>query len=166
MEASWTVDQVMQDTERFLHGLGLPRMIRPDGLGTEYAFPTNVRQLTSLQLGELQLRLTAWFTYLLDVQGKEEAELGAVSAVFKIRLGVRVHELRATEGGRPPAQDVLEALAVAEQGTDLRQLQQNIIARGVRVRRLEAQAKIYAEQLARLSREQSRRESEMRAPGA
>lgn len=165
MADEWSVERAVQDTERFMRGLGLPEMLRPEGLGTEYAFPTNVRFLTSLQLGDLQLRLCAWYTYLLDAIGREESESVALDAVFEIKLGVKTHQLRVrSDEGRPPAQEVFRALAVTEDD-ELKRLKQNLIARQMRITRLQAQAKIYTEQLSRLSREQSRREGEQRLPG-
>ncbi len=165
MTQDWTVNGAIEEADRFVKGLGFPKMQRPTGLGEEYAFPTSARQLTSTQLGDLSLKLGSWYSWLLEVLGKEETEFTAFETVFELKVSAASNTIRrGLPAGRAPAQEVLRALAI-EQDQQLLGLQRTLILRRAKIQRLEAQAKIYTEQLSRLSREQSRRDTDARGPG-
>ena len=160
----WSVGRVIDETDRVVVGLGFPQQERPSDLGSTYQLPTDVAKLTSLELGQLQLQLTGWYTYSLQILGKLDAELSAMEIVFEIKLGVdmqRIQDDRGTGKGSRIIKDALRALAV--NGDDLlKQVQRQLIEMRMKTKRVEVQSTIYHEQLLRLSREQSRREAEVR----
>ena len=117
-------------------------------------------------MGNLQLQLGAWLSYGLRLQGKEETELSVFETVYDIKLWARI----ADENGKHPVtkrsltKDELRGKIVDEDEQLARQTQ-NLILRRAKVQSLKTQNQIYSEQLTRLSREQSRRESEARLLG-
>lgn len=161
----WSVGTALEETERFVKGLRLPTQRPPEDLGQEYEFPANAATLHSVELGTLQLRLTGWYTYLLQSLGRVETELGALRQVFDISLGTameRVQTQMIAEGApKVIAREILRARAIREDDKVSR-VARLILTKEALVTRLETQAKIYHEQLTRLSREQSRREAEIR----
>lgn len=159
----WSLEKARAESDRFLRGLNLPVQAAPDGLGREYDYPSDARTLTSQQLGTLQLQLTGYYTYALAELGREEAELGAFEQVYQIRLGLRMHEERAkrSEAKGTIVKEILTSLAIKGDEV-LERMARKRITWQMRIKRLETQVKIYEEQVTRLSREQSRREAEMR----
>lgn len=153
--------------ERFIVGLQLPQMARPVGLGAEYSFPTDMRQLTGPQLGQLQMQLGAYYTWTIGVIGKEEAELSTFEAIYELRLNSAANAERARykDVKGTITKEELKALAI-EADPMLKKLTAALLLRKSKITRLEAQSKIYAEQVNRLSREQTRRDAEYRLPGA
>jgi hypothetical protein len=134
----------------------------PTGLGIQYKFPSNVGDLSSVQLGNLSLQLGGYYTYSLMLIGTEESDLGAYEETFNIMLGVRVAEeaisrAKMTKGVTP--KETLQAICISQDET-LKRVFQSLIARRHRLSSLKVQAEIYKEQLNRLSREQTRREAE------
>lgn len=148
----------MASVDEKLAALMLPTMRVPDGLGQEYSFPDNVNRLSSHELGTLQLKLTGWYSYANMQLAREESRLGALESVFDQALGVAMDKVaRASE--KRVIKEAQRSIAINE-NEKLEQMLQLIIERKALVRRLEAQSEIYHEQVTRLSREQSRRESE------
>lgn len=160
----WSLGQVVRDTNAFIRGLGLPRMVRPSALGEQYEFPTDLKTLTSAQLGQLQLQLTAYYTYSIGVLGEEEGTIGAFQEVFDIKLGVVMQAEADRHLRRTPVKEILRAIAISSDQW-LNRMNKSLISRKHRVKLLSVQSNIYHEQLVRLSREQSRRESEARFSG-
>lgn len=154
----WSIEKVQRETETWLARFKMPLMKRPEGLEREYTFPTDPRTLSSQQLGQIQLQLTAWLTYLLGVIGKEEADLGAFEEVLEVRLGYAMGDEKTRHTGVTP-KEILRARCIRDQA-DLNRLHKTVIGRQHRLRRIKAQGEVYKEQVVRLSREQSRRESE------
>lgn len=163
---NWSAGAAVAEADRFIRGLNLPRMRRPDGLGGEYVFPSNARELDGYELGSLQLQLSGWYTYLLDQKGRVDAELGALRSVYEIALGEAMAETKQAmleEGGwgKVIASEILRARAV-KTNEKLGNIARLVVTKEATIRRLDVQAEIYHEQLTRLSREQSRREAEAR----
>lgn len=160
----WSVGKVVRASEQFMRGLGLPKMIRPSSLGEQYDFPTDMKILTSQQLGQLQLQLTAYYTYSMWVLGGEEGTIGAFQEVFDIKLGIAMQEEADRHVRRVPVKEILRSIAISNDRW-LNKMNKALISRKHRAKLLEVQANIYHEQLVRLSREQSRRESEAKFSG-
>lgn len=139
-------------------------MRQPESLGEEYDFPTNVTVLTSAQLGTLRLKLSAWYAWTLSILGDKESELSAYELAYDMALGVKMHEISQTYERNKPVKETLKALAIKNDERLLR-LTKTITALRMLVRRLTAQVEIYKGQLNDLSREQTRREYEVRANG-
>ncbi len=142
----------------------LPVMNAPTGFGSAYDFPTNVGPLTSLQLGDLQVKLAGYYTYTLQLLGEQDSALGALRSSYEISLGMQMQALqdgRGTGTGSRVNKDNLRALAISNDDL-LRRATEQLIAREATVTRLRAQSAVYSEQLTRLSREQTRREMESR----
>lgn len=142
----------------------LPSMTGPTGFGSSYDFPTNAGQLTSLQLGDLQVVLTGYYTYTLQLLGEQDSALGALRSSYEISLGMQMQALQDGRGsgkGSRVVKDNLRALAITNDEL-LRRATEQLIAREATVTRLRAQSEVYREQLTRLSREQTRREMESR----
>lgn len=152
-------------TDRFMVGIRLPAMEQPGGMGTAYTFPDNAAALPSHELGTLQLKLSGWYTWLMQLRGREVAELGALESVYEIALGLAMEETQKVmwEEGSPKviSREVLKARAIKSK-PELDRMAKLIIEKQMRVKRLDTQADIYNEQITRLSREQSRREAEAR----
>jgi hypothetical protein len=150
--------EIFRRNEEYIRSLGLPQMMRPSGLGAEYEFPSDVSALKFSTLGDLQLKLTGYYTYLLGLIGREESELGAFEEVFEVRLWAEVAREKAAHE-KVVAKEILRAICI-ERDPDLARLHRALIARRHRLAMLKAQASVYGEQLVRLSREQTRRETE------
>lgn len=161
---TWSVGQVVRASSQFMKGLGLPVMERPESLGSSYVFPTDLKELTGPQLGRLQLQLTAYYTYSVGVLGQEMGTIGAFQEVFDIKLGVAMQEEADRHIRRTPVKEILRAIAITNDKW-LNRMSKSLISRKHRAKLLEVQSNIYHEQLVRLSREQSRRESEARFSG-
>lgn len=153
----WSVAAVSRDAMGLLTEHGFPQMARPEGYGQSYQFPTNVDILSDRDLGSLQLRLAGWLTYLLQVLAREDIELGAFETVYDIKLGAAM-QVASVRSDKRVVKDVLRAVTITD-SADLTMLTQALITRRAKVKALQAQETIYREQLTRLSREQSRRES-------
>lgn len=158
---SWSVGEVVKASQTFMRGLGLPKMIRPVALGEQYEFPTDLKVLSSPQLGQIQLQLAAYYTYAQGVLGEESGTIGAFQEVFDIKLGLAMQEEADRHLRRTPVKEILRAIAISNDKW-LNRMSKSLIARKHRAKLLEVQCNIYHEQLVRLSREQSRRESEAR----
>jgi len=161
----------MRKTDQAFASLRLPLMEAPSGLGQGYTFPDDASfgALDGQRLGTLQLQLTGYYTWTRQQQARIESELGALEATYRLALGTAMERAQALliEAGAPKVipKEILEARAV--QGEEnLKNSTRILIERRALAKRLEVQADIYHEQLVRLSREQSRRESEVRGGGA
>ncbi len=158
----WEVATAVDNANRYLVGLGLPRNLRPEGLTGEYAFPDSVGDLTSVQIGRWQLQLTAWHTYAKYELARQESELAAIEETFGIALGLYMQDrMDEAPAGRKPSVLMLKARAIKEDET-LTRVQHSLVERRMIVTRLGAQCEIYESQRQTMSREQSRRESEAR----
>jgi len=156
----WTLGEMFKAADRWMTGLQLPQMEKPEGLGRQYSYPSDVSVIKSNTLGTLSLQLTAFYTYTLQLLGREESELGALEEVFSVKLGIAMDEEASRRAGDGrTVKEVLRALALSND-EDVKKMYQALLARRHRVKLLETQANIYKEQLVRLSREQSRREAE------
>lgn len=149
---------VFAATDRWVGSLGVPVMVKPTALGREYDFPTDISELTSKKLGELSMQLTAYHTYLVQVLGRESADLGAIEEVYNLRLGLAMAEENARSPGRI-VKEILIATAI-HHSEELGRMHRALLGRRHRIKQVEAQSEVFHEQLLRLSREQSRRESE------
>lgn len=161
VKPQWTLNGAIKEADAYTEELGLPRTARPSGWGTEYEFPSDLTQLSSVELGRWQSQMERLWAYALQVSGREESELGEYENLFDIKLGLRTHEEAGKIQGKVPVKEVMKALAI-ESDPDLKSLLQTVIARRLRSRRLGIQTEIYRSHLQRLSREQSRREAEAR----
>lgn len=160
--STWTLQDINKAHEAWKSDLNLPIMAKPAGLGKEHEWPSNINQLTSRQLGDLQLKLTGLYTYVLYLLGKEESDLATFEALYDIKLGLAMHDLVSSyRDSKAPLKEVQRALAIKQDPT-LSNMYRSLLTRKKHVRYLADQAKIYSEQLTRLSREQSRREMEIR----
>jgi hypothetical protein len=157
-EDGMTVGELFENGRRFMRGLNMPAMRKPVGHESEYDFPTDVTVLRSPQLGALQLRLAAWYTYSLSIIGREESELGVFKEIFDVKVGAAM-AVEKTRHDKLVAKEILRSICI-QNVLELRKLHKAILARQHRVDLIKAQANVYHEQLVRLSREQSRRESE------
>lgn len=159
-----SIRDLIREADERVGQLRLPRMRKPEHLGEEYTFPSDASRLTGLELASLSLKLSGWYSYLLQELGREDSELGAIESVYEASLGVKMHEKARSYERNKPVKETLKAL-VLDEDKQLAALHRVILRRRMVLRRLEAQSEIYREQLNRLSREQSRRESEARAGG-
>ena len=128
-----------------------------------YKFPTDVRALTSIELGNLHLQLTEWCTHTMDILGGQEMELSGFESLYEIQLGHATLEHKKTTSeirGAIPKEMIQASCILGSEA--LKKQTQNLITRKAIVQRLTNQVKIYEKQLSALSREQSRRESEAR----
>lgn len=162
----WSVRNIYNELDTFLDEINFPIMDKPEGFGSSYTFPSDVSRLRWDDLGNLQLMLGGWLSYGLRLQGKEETELSVFETVYDIKLWARI----ADENGKHPVtkraltKDELRG-KIVEEDEQLTKLTQALILRRAKVQTLKTQNQIFSEQLTRLSREQSRRESEARLLG-
>lgn len=163
-----SVRDVMTEAADFMTGLRLPQMTEPFGLGQQYSYPSDAGQLTSEQLGTIQLQIRGWYSWTLRILGRYEIELDTMESVFDLAVSVRSHEVQSNYD-KKLNKDELRALAIKGIGTsaddphDLGRMFKAIITRRAKVKLLKTQVDIYHDQLASLSREQSRREAEARS---
>ena len=157
-----TAGEIIKEGNLAFDNLRLPWMKHPDSLNEEYDFPTNVTQLSSHSLGSLQLKLSQYLTWTLDILGKDDAELGALTEKFTLLVGLKAHEEQQLAGKL--VKEI--AMARAIDGDErLSAAFDSIAKRKVRITRLKARVAAWQEQVNRLSREQSRREMDMRGGG-
>lgn len=130
----------------------LPQPKRPKGDEEEFTFPTDPERLSSVELGQRMLQLSAWQVYSLRLLGMVEAELNLLEHdVIVSGLGKR------NELGRVNAETV--RAAVLDDDDELRKRWQELETAQLQ---LETRAKIYERAWTSLSRELSRRELESR----
>ncbi len=162
---SLTVKDILLESERYVKAFDLPRLARPaDMTAHEYSIPSNVGALRSAELGSLQLMLMGWYTYLLDQIGQEEADLEAMETAYDIAVGNAMHVIKVENdraGGKQIPQASLKAIAIRRDPV-LSESTRVLIRKRHTVKRILTQGTIYHEQLKRLSREQSRRDTEAR----
>lgn len=143
--------------DAYLRDAGLPSPAKPGSDGKDYAFPHDVSRLSSAELGNLRLKLSALHGYATRLLAQEESSLVPLDTVYKLRLDVAVGKLSGRYDKRPPAVEVLRAMAIDDDPT-LAGTTQALIEKHAITRRLEAQIKIYENHLGALSREQARQE--------
>lgn len=158
---NWTLGTAIKQADDFLASVGLPRISRPDGHDKEYDFPADLPSLTSTQLGLWQSRMERFWAYGMQTLGKEDSELQEIEGLYEIRVAQRMQEEAGKMSGKVPVKDILRAVAI-KSDPKLEALTRTLIARRLRVKRLDTQVRIYQSHLVRLSREQSRREAESR----
>ena len=140
--------------------LRLPVPTKPSFPSPEFELPDDPNRLTSTELGQLMLRMTAFYGYCLRMLGMVESELCVVEAEYKIKVHTASLEVRKEMEGRP-AVDVVEA-AVLAQNEDLTPLYKRRLELMAIRQQLDARLKIYEKCGSTLSRELSRREVETR----
>jgi len=142
-----------------LHRLPNPKI--PDkGMPPEYVFPASPGNLTSEALGGLMLRLAGYLGYLLVRAGEVESETISIEAEFDLRVAALVPSIR-EEVGRLN-KDEVKALAV-NADIDVRKLYERLTELRSVSAILRGKAGAYEKHFGALSREQSRREMEVRA---
>ncbi len=160
IEQSDSVNELLREAEQRVRTYKLPMMKPPAGLGSEYTFPDDASHLASVELGTLQLKLTGWYSWSIRCLSREVSDLDAFQTVYDLALGWAMHE----EAGRHekrPIKESLIALAVRNDAK-LERLSRVLIRKRAVISQMTDQIKIYEKQLIHLSREQSRREAEMR----
>lgn len=157
--SSWSIRSLLDKTKKFMDDIGFPQMERPEGFGKSYVYPSNTRKLTGDDLGTLSLQISGWVSYAYYILGEEEAELTAFQNVYDIKLWAAVAEIRTS--GKETKEELKGKILLEDE--EFAKLTQALMLRNAKVTKLKAQIKIYEEQLNRLSREQSRRQSEERA---
>jgi hypothetical protein len=155
----WNLGVAIRAAEKFLEDAGLPSISRPKGWGKEYSFPEDLTQLSSVELGAWQSKMEGLWAFAMQLLGKESAECDEFERLYEIKLGLRMQEESGKNGKL--VKDILRAIAI-KTDPEIEALTQALVTRRLRVRRLDTQVKIYQSHLARLSREQSRREAEAR----
>lgn len=138
---------------------GLSSPSRPEGYGAEYDFPDDVNKLSSIDLGNLRLKLSRLHGYALRILAQEDNKLAPLEEVFILKRDLTVADVTRSWTGRAPAVEILRAVAI-DSNPHLVDLQQKIIGLRAGVNRLHAQIAIYDRHLSDLSREQSRRSDE------
>lgn len=165
-DGRFTLADLREDTEGFMRGLRLPRMQQPDGMGEDYRFPSSasLHALPGHELGTLQLKLTGWYSYLLDQISALEADVIAFEGIYELKVGLGIMEQKGLQRDAKGVINVsvLKALAVSAD-PQLRSMTRQLLALQMKMKRLEGQLKIYDVQLRHLSREQTRRDAEANA---
>jgi len=159
----FSLTDLIQKTEGFIDSLQIMRQTKPELVEKNYSFPTEVKQVNSIELGSLQLKLTAFATYVIEELGREEFELNAFETAYSITLNSSMLDYKKTlldtKGSIP--KEMIEGATIKD-NDNLKAMALNLIYRKARVTRLETQLKIYEKQINTLSREQSRRDAEIR----
>lgn len=159
MEEDFDAQQTHEWATKAIRAQRLPLPARPKSKDPEFEFPTDPAAVNDVQLGQLMLRFTSWFTWAVRLLGIAESELTLVDT--ELRLKVNQHGLEVRETlGRVNA-DVVEA-AVLKERPDLKSMnKRRAELTAVRIQ-LESRLKIYERGYQALSRELSRREMEAR----
>lgn len=151
------VSEIMAAGQAIVASVGMPNMIKPEVGESSYRFPTDPSTLSSAQLGSLSLRLTGWLSWTNHELGIIDAELGVIKPLFDVLLNKRSRELKVND----PKLTKDESRALLLSGdSSLQSGFKRILTLEFAKTQLEAKTKIYESQLAKLSREQSRREGE------
>lgn len=163
--SEWTIDAVLLRVGELLKDAGLPSPAKPAGLADPYPFPTDPKTLEMTQLGQLRLQLAAYLGYTKLLLGGEDLELTALKKVFEVKADLVANVIVSgweKANGRAPGREFARSLAI-DGDPQLKRVYQQLIEREARAMKLKVQAEIYQVGLDALSREQSRRESEVRA---
>lgn len=109
------------------------------------------------------MKLRGWATWLSEQLSDQEAELAAFESVYDIRLGMVMRQVNdQLSPGKRIVNDVLKPMAI-DSDPDLKRLTQDLIERRLRVAKLATQVKVFQDQCAQLSREQTRRADDARS---
>lgn len=138
----------------------LPLPAKPREDAAEFEFPEDPDNLSNTQLGQMMLRLSAWHSFGVRRLGEVESELLLVDAEFKLKVNSAGLKIREDLPGRPAA-DVVESAVLAQNG-ELGPLYKRRLELQAIKSQLEPRIKIYEKSWNALSREQARREMEIR----
>ena len=139
--------------------LGLPIPPKPAGKDTDIQLASDPSEMTSSELGTKLSKAAAWFGHCQYLLGVLESELTLLEAEYNLKLNLASIPVRERLGRQNGA--VIEA-AVLEENSDLMPAYTRR-AELLSIREtFTARLNIYDRFYAALSREQSRREAEMR----
>ena len=149
-----TFGEEVKLVEAYMEKMRLPRPERPESFGETYEFPDDPSALSDTALGQLMLRLAAYYSYSIVLLGTVDSELALLEAfckdaVAKFRLENELGRLNA---------DMVEATAAAID-PNIADLRNRKIRRGAVQNRLKSYTESYQFQYNALSRELTRRSS-------
>lgn len=152
-------DNVLEWAREKMEKKRLPLPKRPRGKDPEFIFPDDPDTLSSSELGQLMMRMTAFFGYAQRLFGLADSEFALVDIEYKVQINMAGIEVR-EKLGRVSA-DVVEA-AVLSENEDIAPLYERRLKLMTIRSQLESRLKIYEKLYQALSRELSRREMESR----
>ena len=151
--------EVLERVKEKIQNLHLPIPPQPSTEDVEMQLPEDPDKLTSTQLAQKMSRASSWFGYVQRLLGVLESELILVEAEYKIEVNVKGIPIREKLG--KVNKDVVEA-CVLEAYEELMPLYTRIHELKAIKATLESRLEIYSKFHQTLSREQSRREMEMK----
>ena len=152
-------EEVLKRVSNKIQALNLPLPPQPSTEDTEMKLPEDPDKLTSTQLAQKMSRASSWFGYVQRLLGVLESELILVEAEYKIEINIKGIPVREKLG--KVNKDVVEA-CVLEAYEELMPLYTRIHELKAIKAALESRLEIYSKFHQTLSREQSRREMEMK----
>ena len=151
--------EILERVKEKIQNLHLPIPPQPSTEDVEMQLPEDPDKLTSTQLAQKMSRASSWFGYVQRLLGVLESELILVEAEYKIEIGVLGIVVRDKLG--KVSKDVVEA-NVLDMTPELMPLFTRIHELKAIKATLESRLEIYSKFHQTLSREQSRREMEMK----
>ena len=151
--------EVLERVQKKIYDLHLPVPPQPSTEDVEMQLPEDPDKLTSTQLAQKMSRSSSWFGYVQRLLGILESELILIETEYKLEMNVLGVEIRDKLG--KVNKDVIEA-CVLKSHDELMPLYTRIQELKSIKATLESRLEIYSKFHQTLSREQSRREMEMK----
>ncbi len=151
--------EVLERVQKKIYSLHLPVPPQPSTEDVEMQLPEDPDKLTSTQLAQKMSRASSWFGYVQRLLGVLESELVLIEAEYKIEMNSKGIIIREKLG--KVNKDVVEA-RVLKEWDELIPLYTRIQELKSIKATLDSRLEIYSKFHQTLSREQSRREMEMK----
>ena len=139
----------------------IPMPASPKSLGKEYQFP-EIADISSPELGEWLMKLSAWKGYVLKLLSKAEIERIVIDESYDTIIAKGY--AAADKAGKKVTKDIVLGSSISE-NEGFRELRIKLIEKKAEVEALKRIIDIYSTQLDAISREISRRGQEINAIG-
>ncbi len=150
-------EEIMEWAKEKMKKQRLPTPKKPSYTDPKLEFPDDPDDLSSNQLGQSMLKMTAYLGWAISLYGIADSEYALVDSEYRVNVNSLGIEKR-KELGRLSA-DVIEAAVLADNGSLGELYERRLKLQTVRIQ-LDNRIKIYEKYYAALSRELSRRELE------
>jgi hypothetical protein len=134
--------------------------VQPKTFGKEYAFPEDVTNVTSAELGNWLMKLASWRGYTLKLIAQADTEFSIMEETFNTMVAKELSK----ETDKRVTKDMAIGKVLAIEG--MGQLKVQLIEKKAYVDSLKTVCEIYTVQFECVSREISRRNIESRQGGA
>jgi hypothetical protein len=133
--------------------------LKPKSFGSEYQFPEEVSNLSSIELGNWMFKLAAWKGYTLRLLAFYEIERSWLKSQHDNRVAKKIAQ--ESDSNKKITKDHALGLLIVS-GEDFRQIKEKLIIKESALEGLRQILEIYSMQIEILSREISRRSLDLK----